>query len=506
MRFSFRWGLVLAALATPAVWLGPGCGARTDIEDDDTLDEEEVDAGPDVHDDDAQPDVSPDVSPDVVVDVVEESVEDAPLDVVEDVPVDVTEDVPVDVPIDVPQDVPQDVPEDVPVDVPEDVPEDVPQDVPVDVPQDVPEDVPQDVPQDVSPDGSCPDADGDGYSVCDGDCNDTDPQVNPGAFDFPNGKDDDCEGGIDNPNTACSAGLQYTSQDPLDYAKSIELCQTTTLNATGANKRWGVITAELRLADGTGTPFPQSHAIITSMGNVIGPRANQNFVFLSTGLAATPSQPYFQFGTPQGGTDTGTQSATPPGFPTNKSGCPVPFASTAFNPVNLKIQVRTPTNANSFAFDHAYWSSEYPEYACSPFNDLWVVLLKTNAPGIANNRNVVFDGQGTPGSVNLNFFDRCVAGPTGCFGTPGFNFCSGGKSELAGTGYDDFDSPCNNTPSSIGGTTGWLTTEAPIMPGEIATVEFIVWDSSDGIFDSSTILDFFRWLPSKLANPKTYRP
>nr|WP_275939129.1 putative metal-binding motif-containing protein [Polyangium spumosum] len=364
-------------------------------------------------------------------------------------------------------------------------------------------DVVDDVPGDVGP---CPDADGDGWSICDGDCDDADPLVNPGAFDFPNGKDDDCDGVIDNPNTACGAGLQYTSQDALDYARSIELCQTTTLNATGPNKRWGVVSAELRLADGTGQPFSQSHAIITSMGDVLGPRANENFVFLSTGLAATPSQPYFQFGTPQGGTDTGTQSPTPPGFPTNKSGCPVPFASTAFNPVNLKIQVRTPTNASSFAFDHAYWSSEYPEYACSPFNDLWVVLLKTGASGIANNRNVVFDGQGTPGSVNLNFFDRCVAGPTGCFGTPGFNFCSGGKAELAGTGYDAVDMPCNNTASSIGGSTGWLTTEAPIVPGEIATVEFIVWDSSDGIFDSASILDYFRWSPGKLATPTTYRP
>ena len=218
-----------------------------------------------------------------------------------------------------------------------------------------------------------------------------------------------------------------------------------------------------------------------------------------------PVQPYYQPGTPQGGTDTGTTSSAPAGFPTNKSGCPTPGSNVAFNPVDLKLTIRVPTNAKSFGFDHSFFSAEYPEYACSGFNDLWVVLLKSNVGGIANNHNIVFDNQGTPGSVNLNFFDRCVTGPTGCFGTPGFNFCGGGSAELAGTGFGDPDSPCNGTPSSIGGGTGWVITESPVKPGEIITVEFITWDSSDGIFDSGAIFDNFHWLTGSLANPKTYR-
>jgi hypothetical protein len=42
-----------------------------------------------------------------------------------------------------------------------------------------------------------PDADGDGYSVCAGDCNDADPAVHPGAFESCNGIDDDCNGATD---------------------------------------------------------------------------------------------------------------------------------------------------------------------------------------------------------------------------------------------------------------------------------------------------------------------
>ncbi|HVY44393.1 MAG TPA: hypothetical protein VHB21_00885, partial [Minicystis sp.] len=121
-----------------------------------------------------------------------------------------------------------------------------------------------------------------------------------------------------------------------------------------------------------------------------------------------------------------------------------------------------------------------------------------------NNRNVIFDNQGTPGSVNLNFFDRCVAGPTGCDGTPGFNFCAGGSAELMGTGYLGHDSPCGAM-SSIGGGTGWIQTETPVVPGETVTIQFIIWDSSDAIYDSAAILDDVHWLQQPIANPQTFR-
>jgi len=355
--------------------------------------------------------------------------------------------------------------------------------------------------------GGCPDNDHDGYSTCDGDCNDSNPLINPGAFDFPNGVDDDCDGGKDNPKIVCGQGLQYTSQDPYDYAKALDICQTTTEGATGKNKIWGLISAEFRLADGTGTPNGQQHSIEQKLGNVLGPRQNQNFVFLSTGYAATPSDPYWDINTPQTGTDTGTSSPTPLGFPTNKVNCPLPVSNTAYNPVNLRLRLRTPTNANSFAFDSGFWSAEYPEYACSVYNDLFVVLVQTNASGLPNNHNVVFDAQGTPGSVNLSFFNRCLAGATGCYGTPGFNFCSGNTNELSGTGYGDLDGaqPCG-APTTIGGGTGWLTTQVPILAGEVITVEFMVWDSSDGIYDSAAMLDWFRWQQQALSGPSSFRP
>ena len=504
-----RWGLVLVALGVPMVWLAPGCGSRSDLDHDETDGGHGGDAGADV-----KLDVPVDVPLDVPLDISFDVPLDVPVDVPLDVPLDISFDVPVDVPLDVPLDisfdVPLDVPVDVPLDVPADVPLDVPVDVPLDVPADVPLDVPADVPLDVGPDGPCVDSDHDGWTTCNGDCDDNDPLVNPGAYDFPNGKDDDCDGEIDPPFADCGGGLQYTSQDPFDYAKSIDICQTTTAGATGPNKIWGLLDAELRLSDGTGTPAAQAHSIITSFGSVLGPRKNANFAFLSTGYAATPTQPYYMPGTPQGGTAVLPPGPInggyplPAGFPTNKQGCATP-QNGAFDPVNLKLTIRVPTNAFSFAFDHGFFSAEYPEYACSQYNDSWVALLDTGASGIANNKDIVFDAQGTPGSVNLNFFDRCVAGATGCaLGATGFNFCGGGKSELAGTGYGDPDNQCGG-PTTVGGGTGWLTTQSPVVPGETMVIQFMVWDSTDAIYDSGAILDYFRWQQTALATPVTHR-
>lgn len=44
---------------------------------------------------------------------------------------------------------------------------------------------------------SSEDADSDGYSVCEGDCNSFDPGINPGATDVCDGQDDDCDGMVD---------------------------------------------------------------------------------------------------------------------------------------------------------------------------------------------------------------------------------------------------------------------------------------------------------------------
>ena len=46
---------------------------------------------------------------------------------------------------------------------------------------------------------------------------------------------------------------------------------------------------------------------------------------------------------------------------------------------------------------------------------------------------------------------------------------------------------------ATGGATNWLLTTAPVVPGETITVEFTVFDVSDSVLDSLTLLDQFEW-------------
>ena len=60
-----------------------------------------------------------------------------------------------------------------------------------------------------------PDADGDGFTVGDGDCDDGDAAVNPGATELCNGVDDDCDGDVD--EEAADAGTWYADADGDGY-------------------------------------------------------------------------------------------------------------------------------------------------------------------------------------------------------------------------------------------------------------------------------------------------
>jgi hypothetical protein len=60
-----------------------------------------------------------------------------------------------------------------------------------------------------------PDADGDGYTPSEGDCNDLQATVNPGATEVANGIDDNCDGVIDEGFVATQpAGFHPASRSP----------------------------------------------------------------------------------------------------------------------------------------------------------------------------------------------------------------------------------------------------------------------------------------------------
>ena len=65
------------------------------------------------------------------------------------------------------------------------------------------------------------DADGDGFTTCDGDCNDADPNVFPGAAEACNGVDDNCDGATDEGFDADGDGFTVCGGDCDDTDPSV---------------------------------------------------------------------------------------------------------------------------------------------------------------------------------------------------------------------------------------------------------------------------------------------
>jgi hypothetical protein len=179
----------------------------------------------------------------------------------------------------------------------------------------------------------------------------------------------------------------------------------------------------------------------------------------------------------------------------------------AFDLINARLRIRVPANAHGFSFDFDFHTSEWPNYLGSEYNDRFIVYLTDSAhpQGV----NLSFDSQNKPVSVNLGFFDRCVDGAaTGCSGDGNVQTasCPAGPAELAGTGFGLLDLGCGSTKNvTLGGATGWLTTQSTVQPGDIITLEFAIWDENDANWDSLVLLDNFRWAATDVT-PGTTRP
>lgn len=342
------------------------------------------------------------------------------------------------------------------------------------------------------------DLDGDGWTACQGDCCETlgpgcfTPKlVNPGAFEvLNNGVDDDCDPATqDAVEPPCSEIADFTGVTAADVAKAIDICQTTTADAPLPLKKWGLLTSVQLLANGAAPSDAalndiqnKQTAILTEYGvGNITPRKGPTMAGISSGVMRDQFDPGYA-----GISNALTTISQPPdaylaahgGALPSSAGCSgtCPAGAGANDSVNIRLQIRVPTNAKSFSYDFRFFSSEYWTFQCSIYNDFYLALLKSTVPGIPTDKNISFDEKKNPISVNNGFFDVCV--PQGC------NTCPGGVGELAGTGMQ-----LNNT----GGATKWLTTDAPIVPGETMQIELMIFDVTDSQFNSVAVLDNFRW-------------
>jgi hypothetical protein len=325
-----------------------------------------------------------------------------------------------------------------------------------------------------------------------------------GNYDVPgNGCDDDADGTVDNAPT-CDSTLS-ASGSAEDFAKALGICATADKNG------YGLVSAQFTrgAGAGAGAPVADQHGILPKFGDVIRPREGAKIGVLSTGYAQEfNGSPNRRFGGEnlageESSKDWMATGALPSGFPKPATGCDQ--ASEVHDVIALELKLRAPKNASGFHFDLNFFSSEWPAYVCSKFNDGFIAYLSAKGFNKGTPDNIAFDAKQNAISVNSGFFDRCTPNvDTGCApgATPATSTCPAGAKELSGTGFGVVGKWCEvyamigaggNDTSTNGGATGWLTSSAPIAAGEQLTLALIIWDTGDGILDSSVLLDKFEW-------------
>jgi hypothetical protein len=145
----------------------------------------------------------------------------------------------------------------------------------------------------------------------------------------------------------------------------------------------------------------------------------------------------------------------------------------AFDYTEVRVEGQVPPSSNSLSYDFAFFSTEYPFYYGSEYNDMYVGWLESESW----TGNISFDMAGEPISLNAGFLD--------------FRDDAGNVPEFAGT--------CMRQHAG----TKWLNTTAPVTPGEQITLVLAIFDLSDPILDSYVFLDNFHWGCEGTDRPQT---
>jgi hypothetical protein len=287
----------------------------------------------------------------------------------------------------------------------------------------------------------------------------------------------------------CDAGLAIDSSDPVDAAQAIEICKI----AAGPSD-WGLLSASWVLADGTTVVslpnYELGHGLFPGFGTNVSVRKGQRLLALSSGTARQPTDPgYYELDDP--GFEKGYSGNHPDGFPkaifTCLGSCPV--TGSPYDDAALEVVLRVPPKASGFAFDFKFYTTDYPDWTCSTYNDWFVAMLDPIPDGLPDG-NIAFDPMGNPVRANDDLLKVCAPDDSAACYT-----CPLGTSELQGTGFE------GHAGSS------WLTATGPARAGTEITLRFAIYDSGDYSFDSTVLIDNFRWLwlPDRVWLPLVYK-
>ena len=123
------------------------------------------------------------------------------------------------------------------------------------------------------------------------------------------------------------------------------------------------------------------------------------------------------------------------------------------------------------SFRYCFGSEEYPEYGCSPFNDVFGFFIQ--GPGFPTPTNIAkIPNSSLPVAIN-NLHPQNPVNPT-CtpFNAQYYNNNDGSNQQPAYDGYTDV-----------------FTAEAKVIPCQEYTIKLAIADVSDGVFDSGVFLE-----------------
>ena len=269
-------------------------------------------------------------------------------------------------------------------------------------------------------------------------------------------------------NPPGDGGLTVDTRDPYEAARAIGMGE-------------GLEYAVWMGPDGSASINELGHGLMDDFG-VVTALDGERLLALSTGLARTPGDAEYR----PGSFDAQYESGAPTGFPKESPACAGVVTGTPHDGIGLKVRLRVPAGITGLSFDTKFYTSEFPSFICSTYNDMYTVLMDPPPAGLADG-NILFDSQGNPMSVNAAFLEVCEPQETG-----GKNFdCSLGTGDLEGTGFEGH------------GATGWLEVKTRVIPEQTIELFFVIWDSGDGLLDSTALIDNFRWLSNYTGDTRT---